>query len=187
MNFTRASLEGAWTIDLEPHTDDRGFFARTWCRRELAELGLDGDVAQESISYNRRAGTVRGLHFQRAPHEETKIVRCIQGAIFDVLVDLRPGSPTFLRWIGFELTAANRRALYIPKGVAHGFQTLTDDAEIMYQISAFHEPGAAGGFRYDDPAFRVEWPLPVSVISDRDLKWPAFGSGAGSARRFTSG
>lgn len=176
MIFVATSIEGAWTIDLEPHADIRGFFARSWCRRELIEHGLDSEIAQESISYNRVSGTVRGMHFQREPHEETKIVRCIRGAIFDVMVDLRPKSPSFLQWVGIELTAQNRRGVYIPKGVAHGFQTLTNDTEIVYQISAFHEPGAAEGCRYDEPAFRIVWPLPVSVVSDRDLEWPAFGS-----------
>jgi dTDP-4-dehydrorhamnose 3,5-epimerase len=172
--FAAAEIEDAWSIDIERIEDERGFFARVWCRRELAAHGLDTEIAQESISYNRRRGTVRGLHFQRPPHEETKIVCCIRGGVLDVIVDLRPSSPTFLRWQGFELTAENHRAIYIPKGVGHGFQTLTDDAEVAYQISAFHAPGAASGFRYDDAAFGIAWPLPVSVISARDLAWPAF-------------
>jgi dTDP-4-dehydrorhamnose 3,5-epimerase len=178
MLFAATQLHGAWLIEIEPREDDRGFFARTWCRRELAEHGLDTEIAQESISYNRRRGTLRGLHFQRPPHEETKIVRCARGAISDVIVDLRPHSPTFLRWQAFELTAANHRALYIPKGFAHGFQTLSDDGEVAYQISAFHVPEAAGGYRYDDAAFGVAWPLPVTVISERDRGWPAFGADA---------
>jgi dTDP-4-dehydrorhamnose 3,5-epimerase len=175
MIFAATRLEGAWLIDIEPREDERGFFARTWCRQELAAKGLDPEVAQESVSYNRHRGTLRGLHFQRSPHEETKIVRCTRGAIFDVIVDLRPRSPTFLRWQGFELTAENRRAIYIPKGFAHGFQTLADDVEIAYRISAFYAPEAAGGYRYDDAAFGVSWPVPVTVIGERDLGWPAFG------------
>src|SRR5215467_5850943 len=161
MIFSATRLNGAWLIDIEPREDERGFFARTWCRQQLAAQHLDAEIAQESISYNRYRGTVRGLHFQHPPHEETKIVRCTSGAIFDVIVDLRRSSPTYLLWQGFELTADNRRALYIPKGLAHGFQTLTNVAEVSYQISAFYAPEAAGGYRYDDPAFGIAWPLPV--------------------------
>ena len=174
MIFGATEFDGAWLIDIEPKEDDRGFFARLWCRQELAAHGLDTDVAQESLSYNRRRGTLRGLHFQQAPHAEIKIVRCTRGAIFDVIVDLRQNSPTFCRWQGFELTADNHRAVYIPKGIAHGFQTLADGTEVAYQISAFHVPEAAQGYRYDDGAFAVSWPLAVSVISERDLNWPAF-------------
>jgi len=174
MIFTATQLDGSWLIDLEPREDERGFFARIWCRQELAARGLDTEIAQESLSFNRHRGTVRGLHFQRPPHEETKIVRCTRGGIFDVIVDLRPRSPTYLRWQGFELTAENHKALYVPKGFAHGFQTLVDDAEIVYQISEFYAPNSAGGHRYDDAAFGVAWPLPVTMISERDLSWPAF-------------
>jgi dTDP-4-dehydrorhamnose 3,5-epimerase len=174
MIFTATDLAGAWLIDLERREDGRGFFARIWCQQELAAQGLDTGIAQESLSFNRHRGTVRGLHFQRPPHEETKIVRCTRGAIFDVIVDLRPQSPSYLRWQAFELTAENRKALYVPKGFAHGFQTLADNAEIIYQISEFYAPNSAGGYRYDDAAFGVAWPLPVTVISERDLNWPAF-------------
>jgi dTDP-4-dehydrorhamnose 3,5-epimerase len=174
MILAATRLAGAWLIDIELREDERGFFARTWCRQELSAQGLDTEIAQESLSFNRRRGTVRGLHFQRPPHEETKIARCMRGAIFDVIVDLRPRSATYLGWQGFELTADNRRAIYIPKGFAHGFQTLTDDAEVAYQISAFYAPEAAAGYRYDDAAFGVVWPLPVAVIGKRDLGWPAF-------------
>jgi dTDP-4-dehydrorhamnose 3,5-epimerase len=174
MIFTATQLGDAWLIDLEPREDERGFFARIWCRQELAARGLDTEIAQESLSFNRHRGTVRGLHFQRPPHEETKIVRCTRGGIFDVIVDLRTRSPSYLRWQGFELTAENRKALYVPKGFAHGFQTLAANAEIVYQISEFYAPNSAGGYRYDDAAFRIAWPLPVTVISERDLSWPAF-------------
>ena len=174
MIFNATQLDDAWVINLEPREDERGFFARIWCRQELAAHGLDTEIAQESLSFNRHRGTVRGLHFQRAPHEETKIVRCTRGGIFDVIVDLRPQSPSYLRWQGFELTEENRKALYVPKGFAHGFQTLADNAEIVYQISEFYAPNSAGGYRYDDAAFRITWPLPVTVISERDLSWPAF-------------
>jgi dTDP-4-dehydrorhamnose 3,5-epimerase len=174
MIFASTQLAGAFLIDIEPRKDERGFFARTWCRREFVAQGLESEIAQESLSYNRLRGTVRGLHFQHPPHEENKIVRCVRGAIFDVIVDLRQNSASYLRWQGFELTAENRRALYIPKGFAHGFQTLADHSETAYQISAFHAPQAAAGYRYDDITFRIAWPLPVTMISQRDLDWPNF-------------
>ena len=174
MIFTRTRLEGALLIDIERREDERGFFARTWCRKELAARGLDSELAQESVSYNGSRGTVRGLHFQRAPHEETKIVRCTGGAVFDVIVDLRPDSSSYLQWQGFELTPETKRAVYIPKGFAHGFQTLSEHSEVTYQISVFYAPDAAGGYRYDDAAFGIVWPLPVSIISKRDLCWPNF-------------
>jgi len=177
MIFTATQHEDAWLIDIDPREDERGFFARIWCRQELAAQGLDTEIAQESLSFNRHRGTVRGLHFQRPPHEETKIVRCTRGGIFDVIVDLRPRSPSYLRWQGFELTAENRKALYVPKGFAHGFQTLADNAEIVYQISEFYAPNSAGGYRSDDVAFGIAWPLPVTVVSERDLSWPAFKAG----------
>jgi dTDP-4-dehydrorhamnose 3,5-epimerase len=174
MIFEMTQLSGAWLIDVEPKEDKRGFFARTWCRQELATQGLDTEIAQESLSFNRHCGTLRGLHFQRSPHEETKIVRCTRGAIFDVIVDLRLQSPTYAQWQGFDLTAQNRRAIYIPKGFAHGFQTLTDNAEIAYQISTSYVPESACGYRYDDTAFNITWPFAVTVITERDLGWPAF-------------
>lgn len=174
MIVTPTRLADARIIDLEPRHDERGFFARSWCRHELAEHGIDVEVAQESVSYNRLRGTLRGLHFQMPPHEETKIVRCTRGAIFDVIVDLRPSSPTYRQWEGFHLDDENRRALYVPKGFAHGFQTLVDDTELFYQISAFHAPEAAAGLRYNDPAFGILWPLPVRLISRRDRSAPDF-------------
>ena len=174
MIFGETRLKDVVTVDIEPREDQRGFFARTWCRDEFARHGLDVDTAQNSVSINRRKGTLRGLHFQRAPHAETKLVRCVRGAIWDVVVDLRPDSPTFGKWQGFELTAANYRALSVPKGFAHGFQTLADDTEVFYQISTFYAPEAAAGYRYDDPAFAIEWPLPVAAISPKDLEWPRF-------------
>ena len=174
MIVTAAGIHGAKILDVELVSDERGFFARTWCRNELASQGLEIAIAQESLSYSPRRGTLRGLHFQRSPFEETKIVRCTRGAIFDVAVDLRADSPTFLRWEGVELTAGNRRAFYIPLGCAHGFQSLCDDTEVFYQITRSHEAPAASGYRYDDPAFSVAWPLPVAVISERDLAWLPF-------------
>jgi dTDP-4-dehydrorhamnose 3,5-epimerase len=174
MIFAATQFDDAWLIEIEPKEDQRGFFARTWCRQELTAKSLDTEIAQESLSYNRHRGTIRGLHYQRPPNEETKIVRCTRGVIFDVIVDLRPRSASYLRWQGFELTAENRRAVYVPKGFVHGFQTLTDDAEVAYQISAFYAPEGAGGYRYDDAAFSITWPLPVTMIGERDLGWPAF-------------
>jgi dTDP-4-dehydrorhamnose 3,5-epimerase len=174
MNFLPTKLAGAFLIEVEPHDDERGSFARTWCARELAAHGLVGDIAQCSLSTNKRAGTVRGMHFQRPPHGEVKLVRCQRGAIFDVVIDLRPDSSSYRRWQGFELTADNHRALYVPQGFAHGFQTLTDDAEVFYQISEFYIQEASAGVRWDDPAFRVVWPLPISAIADKDRNWPDF-------------
>ncbi len=174
MIFDATSLEGARLILIEPHSDARGFFARLWCQREIEAAGLVARIAQESLSFNAARGTLRGMHFQRPPHEEVKIVRVVRGAVFDVIIDLREGSPSYLKWEGFELSAENRRALYVPVGFAHGFQTLTDDAEILYQISEFYAPQASAGCRYDDPAFGIDWPLPVSVISEQDRSWPAF-------------
>ncbi|HZB93934.1 MAG TPA: dTDP-4-dehydrorhamnose 3,5-epimerase [Stellaceae bacterium] len=174
MIFTPARLAGLMLVELEPHRDERGWFARAWCAREFAEHGLDPGLAQASLSFNHRRGTLRGLHYQRPPHAEAKLVRCLSGALWDVAVDLRPGSPTRGRWEAFELSAANRRALYIPAGFAHGFQTLAPDTEILYLISAFHAPEAAAGLRHDDPAFAISWPLPVAAISPRDTAWPAF-------------
>lgn len=175
MKFTPAPLQGAWVIDLEPVADERGSFARTWCAREMETHGLVTKVAQCSVSRNTRKATLRGMHYQAAPHEETKVVRCTRGAIFDVILDLRAGSATFKRWFGVELSAANGCALYVPAGFAHGFQTLTDDSEVAYQISEFHQPQSARGVRWDDPAFAIEWPEAASrVISPKDLAYPDF-------------
>jgi dTDP-4-dehydrorhamnose 3,5-epimerase len=159
---------------LEPREDNRGFFARVWADDEFAAHGLVSRVVQMNLSYNRVAGTLRGMHFQHAPYAETKLVRCIRGAIYDVIIDLRPDSPTYKRWIGVKLTAANRLALYVPEGFAHGFQTLEDDTEVFYQVSQYYTPSAEGGVRYDDPAFGIEWPLPVTEISEKDKRWPLF-------------
>ena len=161
-------------IEPTPIADARGFFARTWCRREIEQLGLCADIAQCSISVNLRKGTLRGMHLQGPPHEETKIVRCVKGAIFDVVLDLRRDSPTFLRWHGVELSSANRLALYIPAGCAHGFQTLEDDCEVAYQISEFYHPECSRPVRWNDRAFGIEWPLPVTVMSAADQTYPDF-------------
>jgi dTDP-4-dehydrorhamnose 3,5-epimerase len=154
--------------------DDRGFFARTWDEDEFAARGLSAHVVQCSISFNRSRGTLRGLHYQAAPHEESKLVRCTAGAIFDVAVDLRPDSPTFKDWVGVELSADNRVALYIPEGCAHGFLTLADDSEIYYQMTEPYAPGTGRGARWDDPAFGIEWPGEVLVIHERDRTYPDF-------------
>jgi len=161
-------LPGAVLIRPERLGDERGHFARTYCRRELAAAGLDFEVAQASVSFNRRRGTLRGMHFQAEPHPEIKLVRCTRGALFDVIIDLRPESPTFRRWFGAELTEENGDALYVPAGFAHGFITLADETEVSYFISAFYEPALARAVRWDDPAFGIAWPLAPVVMSDRD-------------------
>ena len=168
MKFSPTVLAGACIIDIEPVPDERGFFARSWCREEFARHGLNPDLAQCSISFNKKRGTLRGMHYQAKPHEETKVVRCTRGAIYDVILDLRPESPTFRKWIAVELSADNRRMLYIPAGLAHGFQSLTDDAEVFYQISTPYHPESARGVRWDDPAFGIEWLVTERIISDKD-------------------
>jgi dTDP-4-dehydrorhamnose 3,5-epimerase len=174
MLFIETELNDAYIVDIERREDNRGFFARTWAVDEFERAGLNSRVVNVNMSYNHTRGTVRGMHFQKAPYAEVKLVRCVRGAIVDVIVDLRPESPTYKRWIGVELTAENRRALYVPEGFAHGFQTLEDHTDVMYQVSAFYTPGAEGGLRYDDPAFDIQWPLPISIISDKDRSWPDF-------------
>ena len=174
MIFTETPLKGAFLIELEPRTDARGFFARTFCRREFEENGLNPPIAQCNLSFNLKAGTVRGMHFQKAPAREAKLVRCVRGGIHDVIVDLRPQSSTFRKHFAVELNADNRRALFVPESFAHGFQSLVDETEVEYQMSEFYRPEHARGFRYDDPAFAIPWPWPVSVISEQDLQWPAF-------------
>jgi dTDP-4-dehydrorhamnose 3,5-epimerase len=171
--FTETRLAGAFTIDVEPHEDERGFFARVWDGDEFAARGLDARVSQSSIAYNHAAGTLRGLHFQAPPVAETKLVRCTHGAIWDVIVDLRRDSSTFLDWVAFELTAENHRTLYVPEQFAHGYQTLTDASEVWYQMSVPHAPDAARGLRWDDPRLAIEWPEAYNrVISRRDRDWP---------------
>jgi dTDP-4-dehydrorhamnose 3,5-epimerase len=174
MHFQPTSLEGVRLIEIEPIGDDRGSFARTFCTREFAANGLTASFVQHSISSTVRVGSIRGMHFQHAPHEETKLIRCLKGGIYDVLVDLRPSSPTYMQWEAYELTNTNWRELYVPAGIAHGFQTLQPDTEVSYAISAFYDPEAASGVRYDDPAFAITWPLPVADLSDRDRAWPAY-------------
>jgi dTDP-4-dehydrorhamnose 3,5-epimerase len=172
MRFEETALKGAWLVAPEPIHDDRGFFARSFCIKEFGARGLETRFVQHSLSFSLKRHTLRGVHFQRAPHAEVKIVSCVQGAIFDVVVDLRPASPTFRRWAAFELTAQNRLQLYIPKGFAHGHQTLVHDTTVAYLISEFHVPAAASGIRYDDPALGIDWPASPSILSDKDREWP---------------
>jgi dTDP-4-dehydrorhamnose 3,5-epimerase len=172
VRFTETKVAGAFLIEPEPVADERGFFARSWDREEFQARGLNPRLAQCSISFSHRKGTLRGLHYQVAPHQEAKLVRCTRGAIWDVALDLRPGSATYRVWFGVELSAANRAMLYIPEGCAHGQLTLTDDTEVFYQISAPYAPAAARGVRYDDPAIGIKWPGEVTVISDRDASYP---------------
>ena len=174
MIFTETALPGAFVIDPERRTDDRGFFARSFCAQEFAEHGLNPRVVNTNLSYNARRATLRGMHFQQHPYQEAKLVRCTHGAIYDVIIDLRPTSETFGKWIGVELTAEASRLLYVPEGFAHGFETLEDATEVTYQVSEFYTPGSEGGLRYDDPMFAIDWPLPVAIISDKDASWPEF-------------
>jgi dTDP-4-dehydrorhamnose 3,5-epimerase len=172
MIFTETELRGAYIIEPERREDDRGFFARLWCQRELEQHGLDPRVAQVNAGFTLRTGSLRGLHFQLPPLQEVKIVRCTMGALFDVILDLRPDSSTYKRWVGVELTADNRRMVYVPEGCAHGYQTLAANTEMCYQTSQFYAPELARGVRYDDAGFRIRWPLPVTDISDADRSWP---------------
>lgn len=174
MIFTETKLKGAFIIDVELLVDQRGAFSRTFCAQEFAQHGLKPTVAQCNLSFNHQAGTLRGLHYQVPPAAETKLVRCTKGAIYDVIVDMRPDSPTYQQHIGVELTADNRRALYVPELFAHGYQALTDGAEVIYQVGEFYTPGYERGLRYDDPTFGITWPLPVTVISEKDASWPPF-------------
>jgi dTDP-4-dehydrorhamnose 3,5-epimerase len=172
MRFTETELGGAWLIEPTPVWDDRGSFARTFCEKEFAGCGLVNRFVQHSRSHSVLKGTLRGMHFQEAPFGEVKLVSCLHGAIFDVIIDLRPGSPTRHRWTAFELTPENQRQLYIPQGFAHGFQTLTDDAVVFYLISQFYAPQASVGVRYNDPVFAIDWPLEPTATSERDRTWP---------------
>ena len=168
MKFVETELKGAFIIEPEPLEDERGFFARTWCRKEFEQHGLNCNVVQCNISFNRNKGTLRGMHYQASPFEEAKLVRCIMGAIYDVIVDLRPDSKTFMCWIPVELSAENRKMIYIPEGFAHGFQTLENDTEVFYQMSEFYAPEYVRGVRWNDPKFNIEWPDGIRIISAKD-------------------
>jgi dTDP-4-dehydrorhamnose 3,5-epimerase len=177
MRFEKLELDGAFLIELEPHADERGFFARTFCEREFAEHGLPTQFPQHNLSRNQRAGTLRGMHFERSLAHESKLVRCGAGAIYDIIVDLRAGSPTRFKWLGKELTASSGSALFIPVGFAHGFITLTDGTDVTYQMGSHYRPGEAAGFRHDDPFFALAWPRAVTTISERDAAYPDFRPG----------
>jgi dTDP-4-dehydrorhamnose 3,5-epimerase len=174
MIFRETELNGAFLIEPERLEDNRGFFARAWCRKEFMAHGLTGALVQSNISFNKRTGTLRGMHFQAAPYEEAKLVRCTMGAVYDVIVDLRPDSSTFLRWVAVELTAKNHKMLYIPENFAHGYQTLADNTEVFYQVSQFYSPGSEQGLRYNDPIFGIKWPMDVQAISHKDRSWPDY-------------
>jgi dTDP-4-dehydrorhamnose 3,5-epimerase len=176
MKFVATELAGAYAIEIERLEDERGFFARTFCRDEFSANGLSPTFVQCNISFNARRGTLRGMHFQERPHEEAKLVRCTRGAIYDVIVDIRRDSTTFRQWVGFELTADNRRMLYVPQGFAHGFQTLEENCEVLYQMSEMYHPGFGRGVRWNDPAFKIHWPIADPVLSARDTRYPDFGS-----------
>jgi dTDP-4-dehydrorhamnose 3,5-epimerase len=168
MIFTETKLKGAFVIDIEPLEDERGFFARAWCKDEFAKHGLNPRIVQCNISFNKKRGTLRGMHYQAPPFEEAKFVRCTTGAIYDVIIDLRSHSSTFHEWISVELTAENHRALYVPEGFAHGFQTLMDNSEVLYQMSEVFHPEYTRGLRWDDLAFEIVWPIPDPIVSEKD-------------------
>ena len=172
MRFTASRIPGAWVIDIEPIHDPRGFFAMTWVPDEFRKHGIAPDLAQCNLAYNHKRGTLRGMHFQTAPHAQAKIVRATRGALLDVIVDLRPESPAYCAWDAVELTDQNRRMLYMPEGIAHGYLTLTDDVEAYYHASTPWAPQAESGVRWDDPAFAIAWPFPPTVISQKDENWP---------------
>jgi dTDP-4-dehydrorhamnose 3,5-epimerase len=177
MRFTETKLPGAYLIELDTLTDERGFFARSFCQEEFAARGLKTIVCQCNVSFNKTRGTLRGMHYQIPPKSEAKLVRCTRGAIYDVIIDLRSGSPTYCQWTAVELTESNHRSLYIPEGFAHGFQTLVDDSEVFYQMYEYFSQQHADGARWDDPAFNIVWPLPDPVISAKDLSYPPHGGG----------
>ena len=178
MNYVATSLPDVWIVELERHSDDRGYFARSWCEEEFRARGLNPRLAQCSVSFNARRGTLRGMHYQAAPHAEAKLVRCTRGAVHDVVLDLRPESKSFKQWITVELNEDNSRAVYIPEGCAHGFQTLTDNTEVLYQISEFHHPQSSRGVRWDEPAFGIVWPIENPILSERDQHHPLFQPGS---------
>ena len=174
MIFKETPLKDVFVIEMQQLSDDRGFFARSFCMNEFEEHGLKNRVAQCNVSYNHKKGTLRGMHYQLPPAAETKLVRCTRGAIYDVIIDLRPDSPSYLQHFGIELTEENRLSLYVPEMFAHGYQTLTDGAEVTYQVTEFYTPGMERGLPHDDPQFAIDWPLPVEVISDKDANWAPF-------------
>ncbi len=174
MIFTETKLKGAFLIEVQKFEDDRGFFGRTFCQKEFQKYGLNPNVSQANVSYNKKKGTLRGMHYQASPYEEVKLVRCTRGSICDVIIDMRPDSTTYKQWTYAELRADNYQMLYVPEGFAHGFQTLEDDTEVIYQVTQFYTPGSERGIRYDDPVFNIAWPLAAQVISEKDRNWPDY-------------
>ena len=172
MKFVQTSLPGAYVIELEKRSDERGFFARSFCVDELSSIGFDKTIVQANVSYNKHKGTLRGLHFQEAPFAETKIVRCTKGRVYDVIVDMRNDSQTYKKWFGIELSETNHKALFVPEGFAHGYVTLTEGAEVFYLVTALYNKDAERGIRYDDPAIGIQWPVVVEHVSEKDKKWP---------------
>lgn len=174
MIFTETKLKGAYIIEIKRINDERGFFGRSWCKQEMEDHGLNGNVVQSNTSFSKTKGTIRGMHYQKHPYEETKMIRCTKGAIYDVIVDLRKESPTYLQWLGIELTEDNYKMLYVPEKFAHGFVTLKDDSEVTYLVTEFYTPGAEAGLRYNDQNLKIDWPVEISVISEKDLSHPDF-------------
>lgn len=176
MIFTETILKGAFIIEVKRLEDERGFFGRAWCKKEMDDHGLNANAVQANVSYNKVKGTLRGMHFQVAPYSETKMVRCTSGAIYDVIIDIRPESPTFKKWFGIELTEENFKMLYVPEGFAHGFITLKDHSSVHYMVTEYYTPGAEGGLRYNDPSFNIEWPMQPVIVSEKDKNHPLFKS-----------
>jgi len=174
MKFLETPLKGAFIIDLEKREDERGFFARTWCRNEFESHGIYRLPVQSNLSYNKKAGTMRGMHYQASPFQESKLLRCVSGSVYDAIIDLRKDSPTFMQWFGIELNEENGTALFIPEDFAHGFMTLKDNSEIMYQVSAFYTPGSERIIRYNDPSFNIQWPMEATIISEKDKNAPDY-------------
>ncbi len=174
MIFTETKLKGAFIIEIQKLEDERGFFGRAWCQKEFEEYGLNPNICQINTSYTKKKGTIRGLHYQVNPYQETKFIRCTRGRIFDIIIDLRPGSPTFMQWIGNELSSANYKMVYVPENFAHGILTLEDNSEIYYPVTQFYTSGAERGIRWNDPAFNIKWPIEVEIVSDKDNSHPDF-------------
>jgi dTDP-4-dehydrorhamnose 3,5-epimerase len=174
MIFKETNLKGAFIIEMEKREDSRGFYARTWCQKEFEAQGLVPLLVQSNLMFNKGKGTLRGMHYQAEPHAETKLFRCCRGAIYDVIIDVRMGSPTYKNWLAVELSEDNYRMLYVPRGFAQGYLTLQDNSEVTYQVSEFYAPGSERGIRYDDAAFGIEWPIAIQTISDKDKRWPPY-------------
>lgn len=179
MIFNKTDLKDAYIIELQEFNDSRGFFARAFCENEFADHGIEFRVVQANTSYSHKKHTLRGMHYQEKPHQEAKLMKCIKGAIFDVIIDMRPDSPTFKKWMGVELSERNRKMIYVPEGFAHGFVTLEDDTEVYYPVTELYTPGAEKGIRWDDPAFNIQWPVKPQIISEKDQNWPLFDELAG--------